>query len=72
MQNRTTLVIAHRLSTVQHADRIVVMAGGRIVESGRPSELLRTDGHYARLFRAGFEHANPNPNPSSNPTPSHA
>ena len=70
MQNRTTLVIAHRLSTVQHADRIVVMAGGRIVESGRPSELLRTDGHYARLFRAGFGHANPNP--SSNPTPSHA
>ena len=72
MQNRTTLVIAHRLSTVQHADRIVVMAGGRIVESGRPSELLRTDGHYARLFRAGFGHANPNPSPSSNPTPSHA
>ena len=68
MQNRTTLVIAHRLSTVQHADRIVVMAGGRIVESGRPSELLRIDGHYARLFRAGFEHPNPNPNR----TPSHA
>ena len=64
MQNRTTLVIAHRLSTVQHADRIVVMAGGRIVESGRPSELLRIDGHYARLFRAGFEHPNPNRTPS--------
>jgi subfamily B ATP-binding cassette protein MsbA len=53
MQHRTTLVIAHRLSTVQHADRIVVMEAGQIVETGSHTELLELDGHYARLFRAG-------------------
>ncbi|MDB5986453.1 MAG: ATP-binding cassette protein [Nevskia sp.] len=49
MQNRTTLIIAHRLSTVQRADRIVVMEHGRIVEIGTPAELLRSGGLYARL-----------------------
>jgi subfamily B ATP-binding cassette protein MsbA len=53
MRHRTTLVIAHRLSTVQHADRIVVMEAGQIVETGSHNELLERDGHYARLFRAG-------------------
>ena len=55
MQHRTTLVIAHRLSTVQHAGRIVVMEAGQIVESGSHSALLQLDGHYARLFRAGMQ-----------------
>jgi subfamily B ATP-binding cassette protein MsbA len=55
MQQRTTLVIAHRLSTVQHAGRIVVMAAGQIVGSGSHTELLQQDGHYARLFRAGMQ-----------------
>jgi subfamily B ATP-binding cassette protein MsbA len=55
MQHRTTLVIAHRLSTVQHADRIVVMEAGQIVETGSHSALLQQDGHYARLFRAGMQ-----------------
>ena len=48
---RTTLVIAHRLSTVRHADRIVVMEQGRIVESGEHDALLRRGGGYADLWR---------------------
>ena len=54
MQGRTTLVIAHRLSTVEKADRIMVMEGGRVVESGSHAELLARDGHYASLHRLQF------------------
>ncbi|HSG65205.1 MAG TPA: lipid A export permease/ATP-binding protein MsbA [Gammaproteobacteria bacterium] len=54
MRGRTTLVIAHRLSTVESADCIVVLKGGRIVESGRHAELLARGGHYSDLHRMQF------------------
>jgi len=54
MKGRTTLVIAHRLSTVMHADRVVVVEGGQIVQSGRHGELMATEGLYRRLVERQF------------------
>jgi subfamily B ATP-binding cassette protein MsbA len=54
MKDRTTLVIAHRLSTVEGADKIIVLDAGRIVESGTHAELLARAGHYAALYRMQF------------------
>jgi subfamily B ATP-binding cassette protein MsbA len=54
VRNRTTFVIAHRLSTVEQADRIVVLDAGEIVESGTHAELLALDGRYAQLYRLQF------------------
>ncbi len=51
MQNRTSFVIAHRLSTVQHADRIIVMDHGKIVETGTHDSLLKANGLYAGLIK---------------------
>ena len=55
MKARTTLVIAHRLSTVQHADRLVVMNRGRIEEIGTHAELLQKGGLYTRLYQTQFQ-----------------
>ena len=55
MQGRTTLVIAHRLATVKKVDRIIVLDHGRIVEVGKPDELLKQDGLFAKLASLQFE-----------------
>ena len=55
LAGRTSVVIAHRLSTVREADQILVVAGGRIVERGTHDDLLATDGLYAELYRTQFE-----------------
>ena len=57
MHGRTTLVIAHRLSTVQRTDRIVTLQNGRIVEEGRHSELLARGGVYQHLWSLQFVEA---------------
>ena len=61
MANRTTLVVAHRLSTVVNADRICVIAAGRVVESGSHKDLLARSGLYADLFSTQFASAEARP-----------
>src|SRR5512141_1770416 len=56
MRDRTTFIIAHRLSTVKRADRILVIENGRIAEQGTHTELLRLGGHYYRLYTQQFRH----------------
>jgi len=56
MADRTAIVIAHRLSTVKNADRILVMADGRIIEEGTHDSLLARGGHYAELYNTYFRH----------------
>ncbi|HZG68201.1 MAG TPA: ABC transporter ATP-binding protein, partial [Herpetosiphonaceae bacterium] len=56
MSGRTSIVIAHRLSTVKHADRIIVLKAGRVIEEGSHDMLLRRGGHYAELYNTYFRH----------------
>jgi ATP-binding cassette subfamily B protein len=58
-QNRTTIVIAHRLHTIMHADAILVVEGGEVVERGRHDDLLRRGGRYASFFRLQHRDAGP-------------
>ncbi len=55
MKDRTTLVIAHRLTTIESADRIAVLDGGQIVEIGTHTELIQKQGHYAQMYARDFE-----------------
>jgi ABC-type multidrug transport system fused ATPase/permease subunit len=56
MRDRTSVAIAHRLSTVRNADRIIVVQAGRIIESGTHDQLLERGGHYAELYNTYFRH----------------
>jgi subfamily B ATP-binding cassette protein MsbA len=64
MQNRTTLIVAHRLSTIQHADRIIVMEQGRIAEQGSHAQLMALNGLYARLQTLAVRSATPGQDPT--------
>ena len=64
MQGRTTLIVAHRLSTIQHADRIVVMERGRVSEQGSHAQLMALDGLYARLQNNAIRTAAPEKEPT--------
>ena len=68
IQGRTTIVIAHRLSTVERADRIVVLDRGRIVEAGTHASLLASAGLYARLYRTQFQIVDEDERPVPRPT----
>ncbi|HET8841220.1 MAG TPA: ATP-binding cassette domain-containing protein, partial [Ktedonobacteraceae bacterium] len=68
---RTALVIAHRLSTVQAADRILVLDQGQIIEDGNHDALLQRGGHYADLYNTYFRHQSLNYTPGEGFVPAH-
>ncbi|MFV2016105.1 MAG: ABC transporter ATP-binding protein, partial [Candidatus Heimdallarchaeota archaeon] len=55
LKNRTSIIIAHRLTTIKKVDRIIVLKNGEIIEEGKHSELLEKNGHYAELYHKYFE-----------------
>jgi subfamily B ATP-binding cassette protein MsbA len=56
---KTTIIVAHRLSTIQHCDRIIVMKNGRIVETGSHESLMSEEGEYKRVYQLHFETLQP-------------
>jgi subfamily B ATP-binding cassette protein MsbA len=62
MESKTTIVIAHRFSTIRRADMILLIKGGRIVEHGKHEDLLRSGGLYATLYDLQFQHEDEIPN----------
>ena len=54
MEGRTSFIVAHRLSTIQEADCILVMRDGNIIEQGKHEELLQKEGFYAELYKSQF------------------
>jgi ATP-binding cassette subfamily B protein len=69
MQGRTSIIIAHRLSTVRTADRIIVLKQGRIIEEGTHDQLLTAGGHYAELYNTYFRHQSIDYKPWEETTP---
>ena len=61
-KNKTVIVIAHRLSTVIDSNKIYIVEDGKITESGNHEDLLKQDGHYARLYKTQFKVKQPNSN----------
>ena len=58
MTGRTSIIVAHRLSTILDVDQILVIRRGEIIERGNHSELLLTDGYYSKLFHLQFKNRN--------------
>ena len=54
LKNRTSFVVAHRLSTIRNADKIIVIEKGRMIEAGTHEELLQKKGHYYQLYSMQF------------------
>ncbi len=55
MQGRTSIMIAHRLTTIRNVDRIIALANGKIIEEGKHEELLKEDGYYKELYNKYFK-----------------
>jgi ATP-binding cassette, subfamily B, bacterial len=63
LKNRTAILIVHRLSTIRHADRIIVLQQGSIVEEGTHEALLQAGGQYSHLYNTYFRHQSPDYQP---------